>query len=392
MSTRRPRTRLGRIALVIGLIFVVLVTIAAVAGGGGPEPTADEAVATASGDVITTFAPAPSTTIAPARPAATPAPTTTTATIRGPPATGAPAAGTAASTEGDLVRDLLAQLRVEPERPTGYDRALFPHWITTGGCTTRAHVLIRDARGTAVVEDNCRVTAGQWHSAFDDVHLTNPRSIDIDHLVPLAEAWRSGADTWDAATRRRFANDLDDPRTLIAVTASSNRSKGDKDPANWLPTHTAYRCTYVGTWVGIKHRWNLAVDTRERSAIERVLNGCGELRTSASAPPASPSTSPAAPSTTAAPSAPASPTPTTTNPTATTTTISIPTTTIPAGACVNINTATLADLQRIVHIGSGRAEEIISMRPFSSVRDLTQVNGIGPTRLADIEAQGLACT
>jgi len=138
------------------------------------------------------------------------------------------------------------------------------------------------------------VTAGQWYSPFDAVWVDVPRSIDIDHFVPLAEAWRSGARNWDEPTRRAFANDLSDPRTLIAVTASSNRSKSDRDPADWLPTNTAYRCDYIGTWVAIKHRWELAIDTREQAAIQRVLRGCGELRTSPTVE-ARPTTAPPAP-------------------------------------------------------------------------------------------------
>jgi hypothetical protein len=209
--------------------------------------------------------------------------------------------------DGILVSLLLAELEVAPENSIGYDRQLFVHWVTTDGCTTRSHVLIRDSNGTAVTESNCTVTVGQWFSPFDAVWVDVPRSIDIDHFVPLAEAWRSGAYKWDATTRRAFANDLSDPRTLIAVTASSNRSKSDRDPANWLPTNTAYRCDYVGTWVAIKHRWALTIDTREQNAINRVLSDCGELRTSptvAARPTAAPAPTPApapAPSPTPAP-------------------------------------------------------------------------------------------
>lgn len=209
----------------------------------------------------------------------------------------APPAAEAA--DGVLVSALLAELIVAPEDPTGYDRSLFRHWITTNGCTTRNRVLIDESNGTAVIGSNCTVTSGRWFSQFDAVWVEVPSAIDIDHFVPLAEAWRSGARNWDEPTRRAFANDLSDPRTLIAVTASSNRSKSDRDPANWLPTNTAYRCDYVGTWVAIKHRWELTIDSREQAAIQRVLNGCGELRTSttvaarpATAPPPAPAPAP----------------------------------------------------------------------------------------------------
>jgi hypothetical protein len=65
----------------------------------------------------------------------------------------------------------------------------------------------------------------------------------IDHVVPLAEAWRSGAAAWNADQRERFANDLVDPQ-LIAVSASSNRSKGDQDPAEWKPPRRVTWCLY----------------------------------------------------------------------------------------------------------------------------------------------------
>ena len=58
---------------------------------------------------------------------------------------------------------------------------------------------------------------------------------------------------------------------------------------------------------------------------------------------------------------------------------------------ININTASLEELQQIVHIGSERAQELISLRPFTSLDELSRISGIGPSRLADIKAQGLAC-
>jgi DNA uptake protein ComE-like DNA-binding protein len=281
----------------------------------------------------------------------------------------APDPGTATSTlpatgpagDGVLVATLLAELTVAAEHPDGYDRALFPHWVTTGGCSTRSHVLIRDSGGTATVETGCRVVAGSWYSPFDDMWVTSPGALDIDHLVPLAEAWRSGARHWDADTRRRFANDLTDPRTLIAVTAAANRSKADKDPADWLPPHRAYRCAYVGSWVAVKHVWELAVDVREKEAITAVLAGCGELRTDATAP-ARPATGPPTPPAEPSPSQSPSPQP-------------------DPVTCVNINTASAEDLSRIVHIGPARAQDLTAKRPFVTVDDLVRVDGIGPARL-----------
>ena len=203
---------------------------------------------------------------------APPTPETDSSQARAPPTT--------ETSDGVLVATLLAELTVAAEQPAGYDRDLFTHWITRSGCTTRNEVLRSESTITPTVSSSCTVTAGQWYSYFDDTWIDVPRSLDIDHMVPLAEAWRSGARNWDEATRRAFANDLTDPRSLIAVSASSNRSKSDRDPANWLPPNRAYRCDYIGSWIAIKHRWELTIDSAEQAALQRELNNCGELRTS----------------------------------------------------------------------------------------------------------------
>jgi hypothetical protein len=173
-------------------------------------------------------------------------------------------------------RVLLRDLEVEREQRSGYQRTLFPHWDATGdGCNVRARVLIDEARVKPRITGRCTLVGGRWLSAFDNRTVTAARRLDVDHLVPLAEAWRSGAHGWDGATRRAFANDLDYPLTLIAVTASANRRKGDKDPARWLPTFDAYRCTYVASWVAVKWRWRLSVDRTEHVALRAGLAGCG---------------------------------------------------------------------------------------------------------------------
>ncbi|MFJ8598119.1 HNH endonuclease family protein [Streptomyces shenzhenensis] len=174
---------------------------------------------------------------------------------------------------GATARSYLAQLTVATENRTGYSRDLFPHWITISGtCNTRETVLKRD--GSNVTTDSaCAATSGSWYSQYDGVTTTDASSFDIDHVVPLAEAWDSGASKWTTAQRQAFANDLTRPQ-LIAVSASSNRSKSDQDPAEWVPTRTAYRCTYVRAWVQVKYYYNLSVDSAEKSALTSYLSGC----------------------------------------------------------------------------------------------------------------------
>ena len=179
-------------------------------------------------------------------------------------------------------RDILSLLRtltVAPESGTGYDRELFPHWDYLGDdCDVRDAVLIAEARRGPVTGDACPVGAGRWFSAFDGVTVRDPSELDVDHLVPLAEAWGSGARTWSTGVREEYANDLGYAKSLIAVTASSNRSKGDQDPAEWLPPRTAYRCTYVASWIGVKYRWRLTIDAREEAALRVLATNCGNPR------------------------------------------------------------------------------------------------------------------
>ena len=92
-----------------------------------------------------------------------------------------------------------------------------------------------------------------------------------DHVVPLKEAWISGARTWTAAQRQNFANDLTRPQ-LVAVTDNLNQSKGDQDPATWLPPLNSFKCNYVVAWIQVKHYYGLTVDSAEKTALTNTLN------------------------------------------------------------------------------------------------------------------------
>ncbi|GAA0904481.1 HNH endonuclease family protein [Streptomyces thermoalcalitolerans] len=170
-------------------------------------------------------------------------------------------------------RSYLASLTVAAENRTGYSRDLFPHWITiSGSCNTRETVLKRD--GTDVVTNSsCAAVSGTWYSPYDGATWTSASDVDIDHVVPLAEAWDSGASAWTTAQRQAFANDLTRPQ-LIAVTDRVNQAKGDQDPATWVPPRSAYVCTYVRAWVQVKYYYNLSVDPAEKSALQSRLAAC----------------------------------------------------------------------------------------------------------------------
>jgi DNA uptake protein ComE-like DNA-binding protein len=280
----------------------------------------------------------------------------------------------------------------------GYSRDLFPHWADTNGsgCTARQDILRAQVIGLPQVDpfSRCVIVEGDWYSLFDGVNFSgSPSELDVDHVVALSEAWDSGASEWTTAQRRIFANDQ---LNLLAVTASSNRSKGDRDAGEWLPPATSAWCVTGMIMVSVKVRYQLSIDQREKTGLERLLGKCGQPdqltvpglsdeimkavaegavptpgpQASSSPPTTQPSVSSIAPSTSSPPV----------------------TTSTPAGGCVNINTADYESLLRIIHIGPVRARELISLRPFQSVNDMIRINGISQLRLAAIASEGLACT
>ncbi|MEU6233813.1 HNH endonuclease family protein [Kitasatospora sp. NPDC047058] len=169
-------------------------------------------------------------------------------------------------------------LPVADESREGYVRTAFRHWIDADkdGCDTRKEVLIAEALTAPVIGPRCALDGGTWLSLYDDLVVNDARGLDVDHLVPLAEAWDSGASNWSAKEREQYANDLDEPRALIAVSAKSNRSKADQDPADWMPPAAHYACRYVADWAAIKTRWGLSVDQREADALHRIADGCDD--------------------------------------------------------------------------------------------------------------------
>jgi hypothetical protein len=155
-----------------------------------------------------------------------------------------------------------------------YERFRFGHgWKTRDGCSTRQRVLMTESRRGRDI--GCHVRRGLWLSAYDGERFRDESELDIDHLVPLGEAWVSGARRWNDGTRERYANDMGYSGTLRAVSAGSNRSKGDRDPAEWMPPRLIHRCKYIGTWIAVKYRWRLAADGDERAVLRRYVEQCG---------------------------------------------------------------------------------------------------------------------
>ncbi len=180
--------------------------------------------------------------------------------------------------QADPYDTLLARLTIAPESDFGidYDRGDYPTWNLTDrpGCNVRELVLIAEASSISEVDQDCRPLDGIWLSWYDDEAFGNPSDLDVDHMVPLAEAHDSGAARWSPERKRDFANDFDLPAALTAVSAASNRDKRADDPAEWRPPRRAAWCQYAHDWIAVKLKWSLTADRDEVDALREMLRTC----------------------------------------------------------------------------------------------------------------------
>jgi hypothetical protein len=202
---------------------------------------------------------------------------------------------TTASSNNDWEEKLLNGLIVSSSpAPVKYDRDDWGSgWSDADrNCMNARHEVLKaeSVDSTQLSSNRCTVTGGRWYAAFTGTWITNPSTLDIDHFVPLANAHASGGWAWSSTTKRNYYNDLSDPKHLIAVTASANRSKGSRGPESWKPTDTSYWCAYAHTWATIKTRWELTVTASELGALTVMLNKCDAEPSSKWTPPAAPAT------------------------------------------------------------------------------------------------------
>lgn len=199
----------------------------------------------------------------------------------------APSPSAPASTPSPALA-VLATLPVKGRAPmTGYSRARFgPAWTDAtsapgghNGCDTRDDVLRRDLRGLVLRRGTrgCVVVRGTLTDPYTARTIPFVRgertstAVQIDHVVALGDAWQTGAQRLDTATRARLAND---PLELLAVDGPTNQAKGDGDAATWLPPNKAFRCSYVARQVAVKKQYRLWVTPAEAAAMRRVLTAC----------------------------------------------------------------------------------------------------------------------
>lgn len=177
--------------------------------------------------------------------------------------------------------DVLAGLKTNDTLAPGYVRAAFGDgWVDVdgNGCGTRDDILSRDLTNPTKL-DNCRIGSGVLHDPYTGNAISftrgsdddNDGGVQIDHVVALSNAWKTGANAWSSEQRIKYAND---PYVLLAVDDQANQDKRDYAADKWLPANTGYRCNYVARQIGIKAKYSLNVTNAERAAMSQVLASC----------------------------------------------------------------------------------------------------------------------
>ncbi|MFI6812228.1 HNH endonuclease family protein [Nonomuraea sp. NPDC050328] len=180
-------------------------------------------------------------------------------------------------------RKKLDKLAVKGRAPkTGFDRDEFgPAWadVDRNGCDTRNDILKRDLTDETFKSGthDCIVLTGVLKDPYGGKTIKFRRgndtsmAVQIDHLIPLSDAWQKGAQRWSADKRRQFAND---PLNLLAVDGPLNNQKSDSDAATWMPPRRSYWCEYVTRQIDVKAKYDLWVTEAEKKALERGLETC----------------------------------------------------------------------------------------------------------------------
>ena len=267
--------------------LIAAVALACGDGGDAPSPTATPTTAPATPSPApvaspmrtATRAPTPTVTASPT-PSPTPTATPSLSPTATPTATPSPTPSPTPTATPDAnagLLDILETLRGYDRAPARYNRAAFGgggDWLDLDdNCiNTRHEVLVEEAEGPVEMDDDeCYVAEGEWYDPFTDQTFTNPRDLQVDHVVALADAWYSGAWRWSEDERAEFAND---PANLNAIDGDENQRKSAWGPADYTPANEAHRCAYLEQYARVKVEWGLAITQRDFAALEEGLTAC----------------------------------------------------------------------------------------------------------------------
>lgn len=138
---------------------------------------------------------------------------------------------------------------------------------------TRQEVLIEESLIPVTFDESgCKVTSGLWVCIYTGQVFTDPSKLDIDHFVPLENAFVSGGYAWTSSKKKEYANFLGDKYHLVAVSSSANRAKQGSSPDKWMPSYKPTQCAYLKIWSDIKDAWELTYTDAESIFIDHFSN------------------------------------------------------------------------------------------------------------------------
>ena len=172
----------------------------------------------------------------------------------------------------------MPRLAEVPADLPAYDRADWGDWIDADdNCRNTRHEVLAEESVEPVsyrTDRQCRVASGRWIGPYTGQTFIDPSSLDVDHVVPLANAHRSGAWDWDRDRKREYYNDLSNSGHLAVVERTVNREKGSHGPESWKPLNEAHWCEYAMNWISVKNKWDLTATASEIAALEAMLETC----------------------------------------------------------------------------------------------------------------------
>lgn len=171
-----------------------------------------------------------------------------------------------------------------------YDRDDWNHWVTAPSSSScwnvreavlyaesdKSAVVLKDKDGKEVssVSKACSITAGKWSDPYTGKTFTDPKKLDIDHMVPLSYTAQMGGQAWDSKKKEKYANDMSYSNHLIAVEAGANRSKSDQGPASWMPSNSKFHCDYAVSWINVSKNYDLEIAKADSEKLRKVLASC----------------------------------------------------------------------------------------------------------------------
>lgn len=168
------------------------------------------------------------------------------------------------------LQEKLNSLRVKnANEKASYSRKEWKHWIGSP-CNTR-EIVLKEQGNNVIVDDKCSPQSGVWTDVYSGEKMTDPKKIDIDHVVPLKWANAQGGDSWDSKKKEAFANDTSQ---LLAVSARENRAKGALGPSEYMPPNKDYTCTYVTKWIETLSKYELSIPPQDKQALQKGLQSC----------------------------------------------------------------------------------------------------------------------